>query len=1589
MTKIKLFINILFLFLATIFNVISECSSDFTSTQLCYDPKCKEPVSFARTMTSYNANAVGMLSFPSNAVVTVYSKESGKGRGVWGVEINGLRGYVPQHLIREYKVLHAKLLHKVSVKVGPKETNTSMTNKVKSNESITHLHTVAKNGEHVHIEAKDPNLNVKKENLEGLPVNPDSISSTYDVVDGTTFHFDHTTLSQQTTTTNKPVEATTVPYEPEANNTVDSIFDSVRIKTDTKSDESMKTDHAEKVSKLEKKKVSSTVSDSPELVQEHQDIKLTDSSNTTDILKGTDEGGVAAKTENVDSLNNIKTQSEVKNVGQDKQILHNDPNAGILKASDEISNNKEVHEHSMNVRVALPVNVSDGIALSSNDTDSLTQSSVPIKSIPETTAQLQQDLNNTLDLVPNLLHTKANNESDELLKTDNVEKVSSEQSSEQLADKLAIPKGDKLEKEKVFSIVPGISQEVQERQQINDTESTENVGSTTSLDNAKVKLESENVLQQSQVLHSDTNIDTSNLSNETSTNKDIHKQMVDVDADTSNKDDSISAVSELADAKQVVSSSSEQLQDNGVSKDSENLNATDNVHDTSMVNSDLKDATLNVNLTTHLDSETLESTSQLDTHESKPIVEPIEAKLSDLEEHSDILPDAKLTLPEHKNVEGLEVKELKEENNSKQIPMPEISPIDVPLADEIAESFNVPSDVPMIVEDQNITSEENYSNTIATKEDVVSEENAKDDQKLKENSVDIVISERKIVPAANLYKGNMLLHRMIDDKLNVNVNIKSNDTVAEKISATEVPIDSSIFSTHPDEILQAHEVTEQPSEKDTILEHISNFNEFPQNRNLLNVEEQEQHEDVEHPALNVIMDKTDTFNLKTLPEYGSVISDEDKVLPESVNVDTHADLGTSAMLESILHNVQVPQPDTCASDDCENIIDNYKAPSLEDEETLEDEESAETEEVFLDYNYLLTLTYLSATVLATLVFSLGYYYIENMRRDGELIAKINKLEKDLLVSTTECTMLSENLKLTKDKLNSIEDESFGSNEMVVSLKADLEASQNSKLELEDQINILERDLESATEAGLELERMLREVLSSNNDVNPLAQSVEELQTRLNTQQSANESLASALKLKTQENEALMADLNGMQKKYDELELELAQITENLKAEINLKRNIEQTFTDKVQKLEMQIKEISTERLTLRKELKEKEAEVKDFADVINQLNVNNLDLEKLYDVSHIKAEATELLEERNELRVRLSEVEGAHNLLEEHMKLIKEEVSALSEQCKAAEKEKKDAETRLEVLSAFFNEKEAQRQKEEAAWLQKQGEVMSTVERIQTMQNEIQSYKQQLEMLKREIVDQEREYKGQISVLETKAHEQWVAARQSERRLEESKAEAGQLRNRLTLIEKNINDADSEVKLHRLEANGETATSPPLFIGADSSSSPIMFTGTTGVPPPPPPSYMHCTPPYLPLLLPSGPGARPYEVGQRPPPLGGRLSSPPPIPMHPHPPPSGRYDSANSPPPLMSPHLLPPFNHHRSPPPPPPNFGSDPMHLLPPSSAIMPPLLGMPTWAEESLPPPRHSGFQPHQREQRARNHKGSLHSSGESLDKVHHGSKV
>ncbi|XP_072743500.1 uncharacterized protein Tango1 isoform X2 [Anoplolepis gracilipes] len=1435
MTEIKSFTNLLFPLVVIIFSIISQCLAALSDKQLCYDPDCSEPISLARTVLAYRANDHEVMSFGINADVKVFSKGAGKRTDLWGVEINGKRGFAPKSFLNEYKILQRNLQYEVPVYKFTGEVRKVEPKKLESTTDEIHkTHPLLKNKlPHNDNEASPRSGNSIDESIvqESQVINVDSITSPYEVIDGTTFYSDNEP-SIQPSFVSEVAHATTL-----LNEQKDSIHSKIN------------SDHKELSDKnifINNKKLE-IQPDANDAGSKLEEIKL--------FLDNHKEANVEILLESSEALINSTLDTVNK---EDTLILD-----GSIKSEDEASKNlerKEKLENKVEVHNNVGENIEDdkkeeenveseGIFASLTKTFNILSSSRDITTTESTTIQNDNDI--FVATAENNLQISENFEVKNTVVEEHVPTIQIELDSN--IDPSLINK-EKIE----------IQQEI-----IHD-----------SIDNVKV-LNEEIKTEEVPVIPLENATSPSDvpLSNNF-VHEDAAKELPTIPS-TVVDDSSISAKIDI--------SLVENIQIQETSKEEK---VTENIKD--IVKSFRKESIFDLKETAATKSTSTQSSSN------------IEQKLSGNDK----------TYSE--NTEDVSYKETFVQVIDNKII--HLSPI---METTITE---------------NITKEP-FSESHTVRENIVII-----DEALNHNTADIPLTEKFIVHSS----------------------VNKNDNSVKDASSDNVPIEPNEFSNNVTPEILDPEQSLDFNQKE-ITNQITNFNEVLQNQDLSNGE-------LEHKKDQFVSSVKED---ETLPEYDDYINSEDKVLYKNeYNKE-----------ENNLKSESKPIPDeiedkVCSLDEC---IIEATTEFLEQEEELESEEENLVDVIKLDHNYWKTLMFLCVTAVTVLVFTLGYYYIENIKRDGQLIARINTLEKE----QSDLTFYIESI---QQKLLSTQNDSFHSEDIATSLKADLVSSQHEKTRLEEQVSVLEKDLENATEAGLELERMLREVLSSNNEINPLAQSVEDLQARLDAQQTANESLTNALNLKAQEIETLSAELGSAKKKCEELEIEFSQTQDELATLRNLKNNIEETLTDKIHNLEEQLDELFVEKSSLYKELKGKEIEVKELMEVINQVKSNNLDLEKLYDVSHIKIDALQLREERDELKIRLSDVEGAHQLLEEHMKLVKEEVTALSDQCKIAEKEKKDAETRLEVLSKFFKEKEAERQKDEAMWLQKQGEVVSTVERIHTMQNEIQNYKkfyfrQQIEILKREIVDQEREYKNQISALEMKAHEQWVAARQNERRLEESKAEAGQLRNRLTLVEKNLNlnDTDPEVKLHRLEANGETVTSPPLFIGTESSSSPVMFSGSSGVPPPPPPSYLHCFPPYLPPLPPTTSGLPPYDISQRPPPLGGRLSSPPPMPpppLHPQLPSGGRYENASSPPPPMSPpHLLSSFNHHRSPPPLP--FGGDRIPPLPPPG-FPPPLGTTHPWGEESLPLPRSSGFHPHQREQRARNHKGSLHSSGESLDKAH-----
>lgn len=106
-------------------------------------------MSLAKTLLRYSSPDHRILSFAPNAEATIYSKEAGSDTNLWGAVIKGKRGYVPKHLVREYK-LYKKPTLLVDTELNPKP-------QVPENES--------KND-----------------------IDPDNVKPSYEVVDGTTIY---------------------------------------------------------------------------------------------------------------------------------------------------------------------------------------------------------------------------------------------------------------------------------------------------------------------------------------------------------------------------------------------------------------------------------------------------------------------------------------------------------------------------------------------------------------------------------------------------------------------------------------------------------------------------------------------------------------------------------------------------------------------------------------------------------------------------------------------------------------------------------------------------------------------------------------------------------------------------------------------------------------------------------------------------------------------------------------------------------------------------------------------------------------------------------------------------------------------------------------------------------------------------------------------------------------------------------------------------------------------------------------------------------------------------------------------------------
>ncbi|KAJ9598424.1 hypothetical protein L9F63_010899, partial [Diploptera punctata] len=318
------------------------------------------------------------------------------------------------------------------------------------------------------------------------------------------------------------------------------------------------------------------------------------------------------------------------------------------------------------------------------------------------------------------------------------------------------------------------------------------------------------------------------------------------------------------------------------------------------------------------------------------------------------------------------------------------------------------------------------------------------------------------------------------------------------------------------------------------------------------------------------------------------------------------------------------------------------------------------------FDAVICLIITGATVI---IVSLGYFYLENKRRDGSLVAKINQLEKALLVSSKECLILNDDLQATREKLLSVETASVNSNETATSLHLEIENFRLENSQLKEQVSSLEKELEIATEAGLELNRMFSDVLTQNSS-ETMMKSVDHLQKQLDSQQNTITTLTESLSDKTAENENLQSDLDSALEKINFLEDDIQKVNEHLTRALTEKLKAEEELKEKEELWDLQRFEVNSkndaEVSELRKEITNlqetineqrndvvtKENEILVLQDCLNHLktledgDVAGDKIHALLDVGHIKAELKLLKEERDVLAEKLLGEEDARKLLE-------------------------------------------------------------------------------------------------------------------------------------------------------------------------------------------------------------------------------------------------------------------------------------------------------------------------------------------------------
>uniref|UniRef100_A0A2K5VIV4 MIA SH3 domain ER export factor 2 n=1 Tax=Macaca fascicularis TaxID=9541 RepID=A0A2K5VIV4_MACFA len=365
-------------------------------------------------------------------------------------------------------------------------------------------------------------------------------------------------------------------------------------------------------------------------------------------------------------------------------------------------------------------------------------------------------------------------------------------------------------------------------------------------------------------------------------------------------------------------------------------------------------------------------------------------------------------------------------------------------------------------------------------------------------------------------------------------------------------------------------------------------------------------------------------------------------------------------------------------------------------------------------------------------------------------------------------------------------------------EATCEKLNRSKSELEDEIFCLEKELKEEKCKHSEQDELMadisKRIQSLEDESKSLKSQVAEAKMTFRIFQMNEERLKIAIKDALNENSQLQESEKQL---LQEAEVWKEQVSELNKQKITFedsKVHAEQVLNDK----ENHIKTL-TERLL----------KMKDWAAVLGEdiMDDDNLELEmnsesengayldnppkgalkKLIHAAKLNASLKTLEGERNQIYIQLSEVDKTKEELTEHIKSLQTEQASLQSENTHFENENQKLQQKLKVMTELYQENEMKLHRkltvEENYRLEKEEKLSKVDEKISHATEELETYRKRAKDLEEELERTIHSYQGQIISHEKKAHDNWLAARNAERNLNDLRKENAHNRQKLTETE--------------------------------------------------------------------------------------------------------------------------------------------------------------------------------------------------------------